>query len=57
VDKACPRQLEFSATLLWEPQVSYCELTHLIVTVTHMGVGRGRKGTAHTVGVLQFDIV
>jgi len=57
VDKACPRQLESSATLLWNPQVSYCELVLLLVTVPHMGVGGVRKRTAHTMGVLQDDTV
>jgi len=55
VDKACPRQLESSATLLREPQVSYCELILLLVTVPHMGVGGERKRTAHTMSVLQDD--
>jgi len=54
VDKACPRQLESSATLLREPQVSYCELILLLVTVP---LGGGRKRTAHTMGVLQDDMV
>jgi len=57
VDKVCPRHLESSATLLWEPQVSYCELILLLVTFPHMGVGGGRKRTAHTLGVLQDDTV
>jgi len=57
VDKACPRQLESSATLLWDPQVSYCELILLLVTVPRMGVGGVRKRAAHTMGVLQDDIV
>jgi hypothetical protein len=37
VDKAFPRQPESSATLLQEPQVSYCELILLLVTFPHMG--------------------